>query len=224
MKGDKLVMKKRLICFLMCLLVAIIMVGCTEKSYELHQSVDKIVSIEIIVAESRTEYTVKKELSHSEIISFLGEFDRIKFKTYYGSPTSIFGNAVKITYKDGNYELICARTIEYIEDGYVGHYVNYCDETEFDAFLSKYVPEGALRKYYTRNDFQNIIIGQHTYQDVYKIAPAELIQTTSSGGECKYYLKNGGYILITFYGNDLIVESIEELYPAVDTKNEATIS
>lgn len=205
-------MRKRLICLVMFLLVAIIMVGCTEESYELRQSTDKIVSIEIIVAESKNEYTIIKELSDSEIRSFTEALGSIRFRSYYGTPRPISGNAIKITYKDGNYELICANTAEYMKDGYIFYIVLYCDEAEFDDFLAKYVDKDALRKYYDDDFFEFVVVGQHTYQDICEIAPTDYVQTTSYGIECRYYLKRGGYILMKFYGDDLIVGTIEKGY------------
>ena len=38
------------------------------------------------------------------------------------------------------------------------------------------------------------------------------MQITSYGGFCKYPMQNGGDIRIKFYGKDLIVGDIEEVY------------
>ena len=70
--------------------------------------------------------------------------------------------------------------------------------------------------YYKKEDFQSITIGESTYQDVHKIAPAESIQITSYGGFCQYPMQNGGYVLIKFYGKHLIVGAVEELSGEVD--------
>lgn len=69
----------------------------------------------------------------------------------------------------------------------------------------------SMRDYYEKEDFQSIIIGETTYQDVYKIAPTESMQITSYGGFCQYPMQNGGYVRIKFYGKYLIVGAIEEL-------------
>ena len=74
----------------------------------------------------------------------------------------------------------------------------------------------SMRNYYKKEDFQSIIIGESTYQDVHKIAPIEAMQTTSYGGFCQYPMENGGYVRIKFYGKDLIVGAVEELSGEVD--------
>ena len=68
-----------------------------------------------------------------------------------------------------------------------------------------------MKDYYTREDFQSIVIGKSTYQDVYVIAPIETLQITSYGGFCDYPMQNGGYVRIKFYEKNLIVGDIEEI-------------
>ena len=70
--------------------------------------------------------------------------------------------------------------------------------------------EGNMRKYYTKEDFQFIVVGESTYYDVYNVVPADSMQVTSYGGFCEYPMQNGVYIRIKFYGTDLIVGAIEE--------------
>lgn len=53
--------------------------------------------------------------------------------------------------------------------------------------------EVSMKDYYTREDFQSIVIGKSTYQDVYVIAPIETLQITSYGGFCDYPMQNGGF-------------------------------
>ena len=71
--------------------------------------------------------------------------------------------------------------------------------------------EVSMRDYYTKEDFKSIIVGESTYQDVYNIAPIELMQVTSYGGFCEYPMQHGGYVRIKFYGQHLIVGCIEEV-------------
>lgn len=71
--------------------------------------------------------------------------------------------------------------------------------------------EAAMKDHYTREDFQSIVIGESTYQDVYAIAPMEALQITSYGGFCDYPMQNGGYVRIKFYEKNLIVGDIEEI-------------
>lgn len=71
--------------------------------------------------------------------------------------------------------------------------------------------EVTMKEYYSREDFKLITIGKSNFQDVYKIASIESMQITSYGGVCDYPMQNGGYLRIKFYGEDLIVGSIEEV-------------
>ncbi len=66
-----------------------------------------------------------------------------------------------------------------------------------------------MDEYYTKEDFNSIIIGESTHRDVFNIAHIELLYITSYGGLCEFPTENGGYICIKFYGKDLIVGSIE---------------
>ena len=73
--------------------------------------------------------------------------------------------------------------------------------------------EESMKKYYLKEDFQSITIGESTFRDVYSIATIELCQLTSYGACCEYPMQNGGVVRITFYGKDLIVGAIEEVAP-----------
>ena len=65
------------------------------------------------------------------------------------------------------------------------------------------------QKYYSMNDFEHIVEGESTYQDVYDIAPPESVQVTSYGVMCEYPMEDGGCIRIKFYGEEPIVGTIE---------------
>ena len=69
-------------------------------------------------------------------------------------------------------------------------------------------------KTYSKEDFQSIVIGESTIKDVHKIAPRDVMSVTSFGGEYEYPTENGGKIRISFYGEDLVVGSIEEIPPS----------
>lgn len=62
--------------------------------------------------------------------------------------------------------------------------------------------------YYSIEDFQSIVVGKTTFQDVYKLFPAEGMIVTSYGGLCNYATESGS-ICIQFYGSDLVVGAIE---------------
>lgn len=69
--------------------------------------------------------------------------------------------------------------------------------------------EEPMKSYYTLDDFQSIVIGESTFQDVYDIAPPISLTTTSYGGFCEYPSADGKYIHIKFYGAEMIVGAIE---------------
>ncbi len=79
---------------------------------------------------------------------------------------------------------------------------------------SKKLEDNAMIKYYSISDFEHIVEGESTYQDVYDIAPPESVQVTSYGAMCEYPMEDGGCIRIEFYGEELIVGTIE-----VDSEN-----
>lgn len=86
-----------------------------------------------------------------------------------------------------------------------------CESTSSTS-VSSDSNEVSMKDYYRKEDFQSITIGESTYQDVCNIAFTGSMQITSYGGFCEYPMQNGGYIRIKFYGKDLIVGAIEEVY------------
>lgn len=82
--------------------------------------------------------------------------------------------------------------------------------------------EALLMDYYTKETFKSIIVGESTYRDVYVIAPTELMLVTSYGGLCEYPMKNGGYVRIKYYSEDLVVGSIEEVSESLINRDRKT--
>ena len=122
------------------LFVLLIFTGCSQKTYLFKNSVDEIETIEIVSAESSLEFTVIKTLSETEKNDFLEQFQVMKFDSYYlGDPMSISGNAVKITYQNGNYEMICYYWAEYVENGEVYSVRKKCDEDDFNKLLNNFL-------------------------------------------------------------------------------------
>ncbi len=115
------------------LLVLLTFTGCGEKTYLFQKSVNEIESVEIVSAENSLAFTVIKTLSETEKNNFLEQFQRIPFDSYVvGDPMSVNGNAVKITYQNGDYEIICDYWAEYIKDGEVYFVRKSCDEKDFN--------------------------------------------------------------------------------------------
>lgn len=66
-----------------------------------------------------------------------------------------------------------------------------------------------FQQYYSMNDFEHIVEGKSTYQDVYNIAPPKSVQVTSYGIMCEYPMEDGGCIRMKFYGEESVVGMIE---------------
>lgn len=135
-KGDG--MKK--IIFISWILIALFsFAGCEGKPYELKNSVDKIGSIEIVSAENSLDYTVIKMLSETEISEFIEKLQKIKFDSYLiGDPMSVNGNAVRIAYQNGDYEMICYYWAEYVKNGEINYVRRSCDENEFNELIDSF--------------------------------------------------------------------------------------
>lgn len=134
-------MKKIVIALVVSLFASVIFTGCrNEKTYTFKQPNNKIVNIEIVEAESSLEYFVIKTLSEIEQEDFLEQFESIKFSTYlFGDPLSVHGNAVKITYQNDDYEIICYSWAEYVKNGKVYFIKRFCDKEVFDELLDSFL-------------------------------------------------------------------------------------
>lgn len=131
-------MKK--LCMICSLLVLLSIAGCGKKPYELKNPVDKIERIEIVLAEDSLTFSVVKTLSETETTDFIKKLQTIKFDSYFlGDPISVNGNAVKITYQNGDYEMICYRWSEYVKNDEVYFIRKSCDEKEFNSLLNSFL-------------------------------------------------------------------------------------
>ena len=138
-KKKELLMKRILVAVILFLLVLVPLTSCRGDSYSFNEPIDEIESIEIVSAKNSLEFTVLKTLSEAEKENFLKEFQKIKFSNYYiGDPMSVYGNAVKIVYKNGDYEMICSDWSEYVKDGTIHFLFKYCDEEDFNKLLDKF--------------------------------------------------------------------------------------
>lgn len=52
---------------------------------------------------------------------------------------SVSGNAVKITYRNEDYEMVCYSWAEYIENGEVYFIQKSCNEKEFNELLDSFL-------------------------------------------------------------------------------------
>lgn len=61
-------------------------------------------------------------------------------KKYLGDPMSVHGNAVKITSRDGTYEIICDFWDNYVKNSEEIYSKKRCNETEFHQLMEKFLP------------------------------------------------------------------------------------
>lgn len=122
------------------LIILLIFTGCSEKTYSFKNPISEITTIEIVWAENSLEFTVIKTLSEIEKNNFLKQFQTIKFENYYfGDPMSVHGNAIKITYPNGDYEMICYYWAEYVKDGEIYSIRKNCNEKDFNQLLNNFL-------------------------------------------------------------------------------------
>ena len=68
------------------------------------------------------------------------KFQEIEFDNYYfGDPMSVSGDAVKITNRNGEYEMISCYWSEFVRDGEVYFIRKSCDEKVFNELLSNFI-------------------------------------------------------------------------------------
>jgi len=142
-KGSML-MKKLLFILILSSFVLLTFSGCGGKPYSFKEPIDKIESVEFVSAENSLEFTVIKTLSETEKNDFLEQFQAIPFRNYYvGDPMSVNGNAVKITYRNENYEMICHYWAEHVKNGEIIPIRKNCDEKAFNDLLNKFSGDDA---------------------------------------------------------------------------------
>ena len=117
----------------------IFLTSCNAEPYSFKEPFDEIESIEIVWAENSLEFTVTKTLSETEKKDFLEKFQAIKFYQYLGDPPNLYGDAIKITYSNGDYEMICSYTAEYVEDGVIQFLWESCDEEDFNELINNFL-------------------------------------------------------------------------------------
>jgi len=137
-------MKKYKIIFI--LFFAIILMGCERKTYSFKEPIDNIEKIEIVTAENSTVFEVDKTLTETEKTEFIERFQKIEFENYFlGDPMSVSGRAIKITFDNGSYEMICHYWSEYVKDGEIYYVKKSCDENEFNKLIDHFLEDSEAR-------------------------------------------------------------------------------
>ena len=114
-------------------------IGSSPGCYELRQSAGEIDRIELVTAEDSRQFTVVKTLSDAERADFLMQFLQLPFHTYLiGDPMSVHGNAVRIVYRNGDYEMICHHWAEYVTGDKMYFVRKNCGNTDFDHLWNRF--------------------------------------------------------------------------------------
>jgi hypothetical protein len=114
--------------------------GCEiETEFDYMQKVDEIVNIEIVEVD-KNDTTIKKDLNKDEENNIISDILKLKCYEYFNDPCcTISGDVVKITYSNGNYELISASSCEYFTNGKGCFRMIYFDTPAFNNLISKYI-------------------------------------------------------------------------------------
>ena len=144
---------KRLTVFILFVGCITILSGCSfGVEYEFLHTTEEITSIEIVkLLEPEIENTGFKEevlLSVDNIDVFIEKFTEIQCKVNYGEPSSMSVNtiAIRITYVNGDYELIdCAAQYNIFADRPGWQYGYYFfDKQSFKELIQQYYPPKEL--------------------------------------------------------------------------------
>ena len=129
------------------LLFLLFLTGCSSSEpYPFERPLDEIESIEIVYAENSREFTVLETLSETEKRDFLEQFLTIEFRRIYGmDPYPGSGDGIKITYRDGSYEMVYSRWPEYVKDGMVYFLWMRCDERVFDDLRDSFLKDSSMQ-------------------------------------------------------------------------------
>lgn len=144
-------MKKRYIVFLLVLICSIFTSCRHPEVYQLLHEEDQISSISIVaITFDETRKVVQTEVENIEDMeAFLRDFREVDCFTYYGDPIGAATEGedtivIKILYENGAYELInWDGQAEYTSKRGFQLYSGFSvfDEVQFDALISKYLPD-----------------------------------------------------------------------------------
>lgn len=120
------------------LIIVVMLTALAAVATILREKPFKIQSIEIVSAKDSLTFTVVKTLSETEKKAFLKRFQKIKFRSCSGEHPEACGEAVKIHYRNGSYEIVCNNAVNYVKDGSTRYLSRSCDETAFRELLQSF--------------------------------------------------------------------------------------
>lgn len=130
------------------LLFSLFISGCKEICYwEIGGSLDEIEKIEIIEIKDfyKNDFEIICEIDEDNYEELINDVANLQFKSYFGSPQKPEGKAIKITFKNGNYDLIsdiepkhCYKDEDWFNSR--NTYLFYVG-TDFEQFIEKWTTE-----------------------------------------------------------------------------------
>ena len=146
-------MKKYYLISLVVSLVLFLFTGCNGSKYKFIQPIKNIIKIEYVIVGERKnpdnlplskvphELKIVSELSNYKINDFIKDLVKVEFHYIYTDPVTIEKGelAVKISYKNGDYELISANSqAKYVNENYKSTGRYSFDNNQFQGLLDKY--------------------------------------------------------------------------------------
>ena len=139
-------MRIKVICVL--ILIGLLTCGCSKKVYTActNQPLEEVVSIELL--DMHNNESVLYTMSESEIPSFWEELMTIEFHRCFNDPTTEYGIlAIRITYKDGSFDIIGTDINGYYDSEGKGLRTGWfyvADKNDYIRLFSQYIEQSLL--------------------------------------------------------------------------------
>ena len=137
-----------LLLILMLSLLLIVFTGCKKTIYHwnIEKSIDEIASIEIVNIDSESSRITEIvcEIDQEFYKEMIDDIESLDITKYGWNLCPPFGMSVKITFNDGNVDIISlweSRHVGVMETDKVGGYISWLhiDSNQYDAFIKKWL-------------------------------------------------------------------------------------
>ncbi len=131
-------MMKKLLVGLLLLSVLLSLASCGSRPFSYVEPSEEIVAMELVSAKSSLDYTVTKTLFGTERMDLMKRLQQTEFHKCLSAPPDLSGNAIKITYLSGAYEMIGLGTVEYVKNNEIMYRWIACDDAVFQELFNRY--------------------------------------------------------------------------------------